>query len=88
MSDGSLNWIANFIWDTAIDLLCGLFEVTIDRKPAVVEYGPDSVKTGYEVSFTRYVYKPPLRTLEDIRADLPWHWRRKPKGCWARLLEM
>jgi type I restriction enzyme M protein len=34
-------------------------------------YDPDSVKTGYEVSFTRYFYKPqPLRTLEDIRADI------------------
>ena len=34
-------------------------------------YAPDSVKTGYEVSFTRYFYKPqPLRTLEEIRADI------------------
>jgi len=32
---------------------------------------PDSVKTGYEISFTRYFYKPqPLRTLEAIRADI------------------
>jgi type I restriction enzyme M protein len=32
---------------------------------------PDSVKIGYEVSFTRYFYKPqPLRTLEEIRADI------------------
>ena len=31
----------------------------------------DSVKTGYEISFTRYFYKPlPLRTLEKIRADI------------------
>ena len=88
--------------------LRGLFEVTIDRKPAVVEYEPDSdlrdteqvplleasgieaflrrevlphapdawydlesVKVGYEISFTRYFYKPqPLRTLEEIRADI------------------
>jgi len=29
------------------------------------------VKTGYEISFTRYFYKPkPLRSLEEIRADL------------------
>jgi type I restriction enzyme M protein len=29
------------------------------------------VKIGYEVSFTRYFYKPkPLRTLEEIRADI------------------
>jgi type I restriction enzyme M protein len=34
-------------------------------------YIPESVKTGYEVSFTRYFYKPqPLRTLEEIRADI------------------
>ncbi len=34
-------------------------------------YAPDSVRTGYEVSFTRYFYKPqPLRTLEEIRADI------------------
>ncbi len=34
-------------------------------------YVPDSVKTGYEVSFTRYFYKPqPPRTLEEIRADI------------------
>ena len=34
-------------------------------------YDPESVKTGYEISFTRYCYKPqPLRTLEEIRADI------------------
>jgi len=34
-------------------------------------YNPASVKTGYEVSFTRYFYKPqPLRSLEEIRADI------------------
>jgi len=34
-------------------------------------YVPDSVKTGYEISFTRYFYKPqPLRTLAEIRADI------------------
>ena len=34
-------------------------------------YVPNSVKTGYEISFTRYFYKPqPLRTLEEIRADI------------------
>ena len=90
------------------DPLRGLFETTIDGKPAVVEYEPDpdlrdteqiplveeggieaflrrevlshaadawyvpdSVKTGYEISFTRYFYKPqPMRTLEEIRADI------------------
>ena len=31
----------------------------------------DSVKVGYEISFTRYFYKPkPMRTLEEIRADI------------------
>ena len=93
---------------TAPDPLHGLFEATINGKPAVVEYEPDSdlrdteqvplleeggieaflrrevlphapdawydpesVKTGYEISFTRYFYKPqPLRTLEEIRADI------------------
>jgi len=34
-------------------------------------YVPDNVKTGYEVSLTRYFYKPqPLRTLAEIRADI------------------
>ena len=34
-------------------------------------YDPSSVKTGYEVSFTRYFYKPqPLRSLVEIRADI------------------
>jgi type I restriction enzyme M protein len=43
----------------------------------VLQYAPDawyeadSVKTGYEISFTRYFYKPqPLRSLEEIRADI------------------
>jgi type I restriction enzyme M protein len=34
-------------------------------------YDPESVKTGYEVSFTRYFYKPQaLRTLDEIRDDI------------------
>ena len=40
-------------------------------------YAPDAciysakTKTGYEISFTRYFYKPPqLRTLAEIRADI------------------
>ena len=34
-------------------------------------YDPASVKTGYEISFTRYFYKPqPLRSLEEIRANI------------------
>ena len=88
--------------------LRGRFETTIDAKPAVVEYEPDtelrdteqiplqeeggieaflrrevlpyaadawyrpdSVKVGYEISFNRYFYQPqPMRTLEEIRADI------------------
>jgi type I restriction enzyme M protein len=34
-------------------------------------YDIASVKTGYEISFNRYFYKPqPLRSLEEIRADI------------------
>jgi len=34
-------------------------------------YVLDDVKIGYEISFTRHFYKPqPLRTLEEIRADI------------------
>ena len=34
-------------------------------------YQPDSVKIGYEISFTRYFYTPqPLRSLDEIRADI------------------
>jgi type I restriction enzyme M protein len=34
-------------------------------------YDPSSIKVGYEISFTRYFYKPqPLRTLEEISADI------------------
>jgi type I restriction enzyme M protein len=34
-------------------------------------FDPSSVKTGYEISFTRYFYKPkPMRTLREIRRDI------------------
>jgi len=34
-------------------------------------YREDSVKTGYEISFNRYFYKPqPMRALEEIRTDI------------------
>ena len=94
--------------EVAPDTLRGLYAVTIDGKPTVVEYEPDtnlrdteqiplleeggiesfirrevlpyasdawyvpaSVKTGYEISFTRHFYKPKqLRPLEEIRADI------------------
>ena len=93
---------------TEADPLRGLFEATVEGRPVVVEYEPDtdlrdteqirlqeeggigaflrrevlpyapdawyqadSVKVGYEISFTRYFYKPkPMRTLQEIRADI------------------
>jgi type I restriction enzyme M protein len=34
-------------------------------------YNPEKVKVGYEISFTRYFYKPqPMRTLDEIRLDI------------------
>ena len=37
----------------------------------VAWYDPENVKIGYEISFTRYFYKPqPLRSLDEIRADI------------------
>ena len=93
---------------TEADPLRGRFEATVNGRPAVVEYEPDtdlrdteqiplqeeggieaflrrevlpyaadawyqpdSVRIGYEISFTRYFYKPqPMRTLAEIRADI------------------
>ncbi|MHB8319158.1 MAG: type I restriction-modification system subunit M [Acidimicrobiales bacterium] len=53
----------------------GGIEAFLERE--VLPYAPDawytpaSVKIGYEISFTRHFYKPqPLRTLEEIRADI------------------
>ncbi len=53
----------------------GGIEAFIRRE--VLPYAPDAwidesaTKIGYEVSFTRYFYKPaPLRTLDEIKADL------------------
>lgn len=53
----------------------GGIEAFITRE--VLPHAPDawvdesSIKTGYEISFTRYFYKPqPLRSLEEIRADI------------------
>ena len=94
--------------DTEADPLRGRFAASINGRPAVVEYEPDtdlrdteqiplqeaggidaflqrevlpyaadawyqpdSVKVGYEISFTRYFYTPqPMRTLVEIRADI------------------
>ncbi len=93
---------------TEADPLRGRFAATINGRPAVVEYEPDtdlrdteqiplqeaggidaflrrevlpyaadawyqpdSVKIGYEISFTRYFYTPqPMRRLVEIRADI------------------
>ena len=93
---------------TEADPLRGRFAATVDGKPAVVEYEPDtnlrdteqiplqeaggieaflrrevlpyataawyqpdSVRIGYEISFTRYFYKPkPLRTLAEVGAEI------------------
>lgn len=53
----------------------GGIEAFIQRE--VLPYAPDawidesSIKIGYEISFTRYFYKPqPLRSLEEIRKDI------------------
>jgi type I restriction enzyme M protein len=38
---------------------------------ADARYDPEGVRTGHEISLTRYFYKPqPLRTLEEIRVDI------------------
>ena len=53
----------------------GGIDVFIQRQ--VLPYAPDAwyvadrVKVGYEISFTRYFYRPqPMRSLEEIRADI------------------
>ena len=49
-------------------------------------YRPDSVKTGYEISFTRYFYKPkPMRTLVEIQADI-LALERETEGLLAEIL--
>ena len=36
-----------------------------------VWYEPDSVRIGYEISFTRHFHEPrPMRSLDEIRADI------------------
>ena len=48
-------------------------------------YNPDRVKVGYEISFTRYFYKPePMRTLEEIRADILALEQATEGGCWEK----
>jgi len=49
-------------------------------------YQPDTVKIGYEVSFTRHFYKPqPMRTLEEIRADIRAH-ERETEGLLGEII--
>ncbi len=49
-------------------------------------YVPESVKVGYEVSFTRHFYKPqPLRPLEEIRADI-FALERETEGLLAEIV--
>ena len=51
-------------------------------------YAPDSVKIGYEISFTRHFYKPqPLRSLEEIRADI-LALERETEGLLTELLRV
>jgi type I restriction enzyme M protein len=46
-----------------------------------------SVKIGYEISFTRYFYKPqPMRTLEEIRADI-LALEKETEGLLSEILE-
>ena len=51
-------------------------------------YAPDSVKIGYEISFTRHFYKPqPMRSLEDIRADI-MKLERETEGLLAEIISL
>jgi type I restriction enzyme M protein len=48
----------------------------------------DATKVGYEVSFTRYFYKPqPLRTLAEIRADIV-ALEKETEGLLGQILDM
>ena len=50
-------------------------------------YRPDSVKVGYEISFTRWFHKPPpMRTLAEIRADV-LALERETEGLLAEIVE-
>ena len=110
---------------TDADPLRGLFAATVNGRPAVVAYEPDSglrdteqiplqeeggieaflrrevlpyaadawyqadsVKVGYEISFTRYFYKPkPMRTLAEIRADI-LSLEQETEGLLAEILDV
>ena len=53
-----------------------------------VWYDPQSVRIGYEISFTRYFHKPqPLRPLAEIRADI-LALEQETEGLAAEILEI
>ena len=61
------------LWDTEQIPVAGEDSIADFLKREVLPYAPDtwcvpsSVKIGYEISFTRYFYKPrPLRLLAEI----------------------
>jgi type I restriction enzyme M protein len=49
-------------------------------------FDESATRIGYEISFNRYFYKPqPLRTLEEIRADI-LAVERETEGLLARII--
>ena len=108
---------------TQADPLRGLFEITIDDKPTVVEYepnsdlrdteqiplmekggveafikrevlpyapdawyAPNSIKTGYEISFTRYFYKRSRCGLWKKSVRIYLSWRKEQRDCLMKFL--
>ena len=66
MQIAKLNGITNFVGGIETFSKCEVLPHAADAW-----YVGGSVKIGYEVSFTRYFYKPqPVRSLEEIRADI------------------
>lgn len=85
MSRPELHWITNYIWGIADDVLRDTEQIPLQEEGGIDMFlrrevlphaadawvKADSVKIGYEISFTRYFYKPqPMRSLEEIRADI------------------
>ena len=84
-SESNLNWIANFIWSIADDVLPDTEQIPLLEEGGiegffrreVLPHVPDAwiddsrTKIGYEISFNRYFYKPePLRPLAEIRDNI------------------
>jgi type I restriction enzyme M protein len=44
-------------------------------------YAPDSVRTGYEVSFTRHFLNPRRSVRWKRFEQTSWLWKRRPRGC-------